>query len=163
MEESSFVMWNKRDCMNLIESYEAADPQASIAAFSAILDDLDYQRFLEITKGLIWSGCWGFSVISLCVDVYNDKACVALRVAGFDVAKTCSDWQRNGNILRASIGLGTVNTGQWKLQDPRITFEYNTASNRGSVRFSTTLYEWNWRRFKYDERKKWDNEVILSW
>lgn len=128
---------------------------------SAAFDDPDYHRFVKIAEGQIWSGCFGFSVVSICINVYIDKACAELRFVGITLDETCSTWRRDGDILRTSIGLGTQNSGVWKLEDPRINFEHNLATDRGSARFSATLYELTWRGYR--ERKKWDNELILSW
>jgi hypothetical protein len=43
---------------------------------SAAFDDPDYQRFVKIAEGQIWSGCFGFSVVSnLYQCLYRQSMC----------------------------------------------------------------------------------------
>lgn len=67
---------------------------------------------------------------------------------GIKLDETRSTWQRDGNVLRTSIGLGTQISGVWKLEDPRINFEHNLATDRENARFSATLYELTWRGYR---------------
>ncbi len=49
--------------------------------------------------------------------------------------------QETGEVTQKTSRLGTQNSGVWKLEDPRINCEHNLATDRGSARFSETLYE----------------------
>ena len=116
---------------------------------------------LENLSATIYSSCYGFSVLEICVDVYPNQVCAKLKLLGFEVEQTCTTWSKNGSELTAEIGLGNPTVGYWKLDNARLVVKLNSETNDGSVGFSAELLKLTFSGYR--KQKVWNNETIFEW
>lgn len=116
---------------------------------------------LESLSETIYSSCYGFSVLEICVDVYLSQVCAKLKMLGFEIDRTCTTWRRDGSELTAEIGLGNPTVGYWKLDNARLVVKLNSETNDGSVGFSAELLKLTFSGYR--KQKAWSNETIFEW
>lgn len=116
---------------------------------------------LEKLSGAIYSNCYGFSILEICVDVYSNQVCAKVKLLGFEVEHTCTTWSKKGSELTAEIGLGNPTVGYWKLDNATLVIKLNSETNDGSVGFSAELLKLTFSGYK--EQKAWRNETIFQW
>ena len=110
-----------------------------------------YEKCFEIYEG----------VAEICIKVKTNEVCAEAKLLSLKLAEGCVGYDVQGNLGKAKLDFGTINTGIWKLESIVIQVKQNFDTGDGRVTFSGKLYQLTIQGYR--KRREWNDEELSRW